>query len=112
MALITYHAMYLLLNFLLNNAAQITSFYVEKTPEYPKSSCVEITNIGSIERCAVKCLNTIAITYMFSFNENQRKCMCCLDLTGSDITDPEWESFIPRKYCTKLFRQKSNEVIK
>lgn len=103
MARITHHMMfYLFMNFLSSNAAQIASFYVEKTHESPKSSCVEITNILGIERCAVKCLNTIATTYMFSVNKNQRKCLCCPDLTGSDITDPEWESFIPRKYCAIL----------
>lgn len=103
MARITHHMMfYLFMNFLSSNAAQIASFYVEKTHESPKSSCVEITNILGIKRCAVKCLNTIATTYMFSVNKNQRKCLCCPDLTGSDITDPEWESFIPRKYCAIL----------
>lgn len=62
MARITHHMMfYLFMNFLSSNAAQIASFYVEKTHESPKSSCVEITNILGIERCAVKCLNTIAI---------------------------------------------------
>lgn len=106
MARITHHMMlYLFMNFLSSNAAQIASFYVEKTHESPKSSCVEITNILGIERCAVKCLNTIATTYMFSVNKNQRKCLCCPDLTGSDITDPEWESFIPRKYCAILWKQ-------
>lgn len=96
---------YLFMNFLSSNAAQIASFYVEKTYESPKSSCFEITNILGIERCAVKCLNTIATTYMFSVNKNQRKCLCCPDLTGSDITDPEWESFISRKYCAILWKQ-------
>lgn len=106
MARITHHMMfYLFMNFLSCNASQIASFYVEKTHESPKSSCVEISNILGIERCAVKCLNTIATTYMFSVNKNQRKCLCCPDLTGSDITDPEWESFIPRKYCAILWKQ-------
>lgn len=91
---------YLFMNFLSSNAAQIASFYVEKTHESPKSSCVEISNILGIERCAVKCLNTIATIYMFSVNKNQRKCLCCPNLTGSDITDPEWESFIPPACAT------------
>ena len=78
------------------------SNYALKTARYPRRSCLQIVNIPSKRVCFIRCLNTLDVHYMFSYNQILQYCMCCQDLSGSDITDNDWETYEPRKLCLVL----------
>ena len=78
------------------------SNYAIKTAHYPRTSCHQIVNIPSKRVCFIRCLNKLDVHYMFSYNKILQSCMCCQDLTGSDITDKGWETYEPRKLCFVL----------
>nr|XP_019924468.2 uncharacterized protein LOC105332398 [Crassostrea gigas] len=70
------------------------SFYGVKTNEYPKTSCQEIANIKTALRCLGRCGSTIDNIVMISYNESTDTCMCCNDITGSDLIGADWNSFV------------------
>ena len=69
-----------------------------KTDISPKDSCQKIFNIQKKGKCMMSCLAALDVHYMFSYNEDQETCMCCKDLSGSDVISPEWETFVPREF--------------
>ena len=69
-----------------------------KTDTPPKDSCQKIFNIRNKGKCMMSCLAALEVHYMFSYNEDQEACMCCKDLSGSDVIGPGWETFVPRKF--------------
>ena len=69
-----------------------------KTGKFPKDSCHEIFNIENKGKCMLSCLAALDVHYMFSYNEEQEACLCCKDLSGSDVISPGWETFIPREF--------------
>ncbi|XP_052692703.1 uncharacterized protein LOC128170978 [Crassostrea angulata] len=74
------------------------SYYGIKTNEYPKSSCHRIDYIRSKGQCLGACVTTTDKIVMISHDESTKTCMCCNDITGSDITDPTWKSYVPRSF--------------
>nr|XP_022312457.1 uncharacterized protein LOC111117596 [Crassostrea virginica] len=36
---------------------------------------------------------------MISFNNDQQTCLCCEDLSGSDVTSPGWKTYLPNPPC-------------
>ena len=69
-----------------------------KTGKFPKDSCHEIFNIENKGKCMLSCLAPLDVHYMFSYNEDQEACLCCKDLSGSDVISPGWETFVPREF--------------
>lgn len=84
-------------NAMCNEATGFKSFYGIKTDEYPKSSCHKISEIKSKGRCLEICGTTINNVAMISHDESTKVCMCCSDLTGSDLSGLNWKSYIPGK---------------
>lgn len=79
------YAIFLIITILYNKTAScFDSFYGVKT------------NIESAGRCLGTCGITINRTVMISHDETTKTCMCCSDITGSDIAGPNWKSFVPR----------------
>ncbi|XP_022311379.2 uncharacterized protein LOC111116676 [Crassostrea virginica] len=72
------------------------SNYGIKTGKFPKDSCHEIVKIENKGKCMLSCLAALDVHYMFSYNEEQEACLCCKDLSGSDVISIGWETFIPR----------------
>lgn len=87
---------------------RIKTFYGIQTKEYPKSSCNEIPNIISKNECLGHCVITVNKIVMISHDESTHTCMCCNDFTGSNITRPNWKSYVPFtcKYLIIQFNQK------
>ena len=73
------------------------NFHAIKTARYPRTSCLQIVNITSKRVCFIRCLNKLDVHYMFSYNKILQSCMCWQDLSGSEITDNDWETYEPRK---------------
>lgn len=94
----TYLFIFLALNAMRSGSAVFKSNYGIKTNEYPKSSCHIIDNIRSKNQCLGTCVITVDKIIMISHDEPTNTCMCCSDITGSDITGPNWKSYVPRKY--------------
>lgn len=86
---------FLVFNAICIEATGFKSFYGIKTDEYPKSSCHEISKIKSRSRCLRVCGTTMDVVAMISHDESSKTCMCCSDLTGSDISGLNWKSYIP-----------------
>lgn len=74
------------------------SQYVIKTIKYPKTSCHRIANIRSKSKCVGTCATTMDMLVMISHDEYTKTCMCCNEITGSDIIGPNWRSYVPCKY--------------
>lgn len=74
------------------------SQYVIKTIKYPKTSCHRISNIRSKSKCVGTCATTMDMLVMISHDEYTKTCMCCNEITGSDIIGPNWRSYVPCKY--------------
>eukprot|EP00105_Crassostrea_gigas_P005211 XP_011418727.2 PREDICTED: uncharacterized protein LOC105321934 [Crassostrea gigas] len=70
-------------------------FYGERTNDYPKSSCLDIGKFQSTGRCLQVCGNTLDMLIMISHNMETHACMCCDDITGSDIIGSNWKTYIP-----------------
>lgn len=83
--------MYILYN---KTTSCFESFYGVKANEHPKTSCQEIANIKTALRCLGRCGSTIDNIVMISHNESTDTCMCCNDITGSDIIGADWNSFV------------------
>lgn len=82
------------------------SFYGVRTNENPKISCRIIANIETDVRCLGTCGITMKTIDMISHDLSTKTCMCCSDLTGSDITGPNLKSYVPRtcKYLIYLIK--------
>lgn len=73
-----------------------------KTDVFPKSSCNKISNKITKSECLGHCILTTNIIAMISHDESTSTCMCCSDISGDHVRDPNWKSFVPRK-CKFLF---------
>lgn len=94
----TYLFICLVLKSIHSGSSVFKSFYGIKTNEYPKESCHRIDNIRSKGQCLGTCVISMDRIVMISHNESTKTCMCCSDMTGSDISGPNWRSYVPRKY--------------
>lgn len=97
------YVVFLIINVLYKAASCFDSLYAVRTNEYPKTSCQKYANIETDGRCLGTCGITKDIIVMISHDETTKTCMCCSDITGSDITGPNWKSFVPCKYFLALF---------
>lgn len=87
---------FLVIHILYNNSAiAFQSFYGVRTNEYPKSSCQAIANINSTGKCLGTCGFILDRIIMISHDESTHICMCCKNLTGSDIIGSNWRTFVP-----------------
>lgn len=87
--------------FLVSNAMRsgltvFNSYYGIQTSEYPKRTCHKIDNIRSKGQCLGTCLTTMDRIVMTSHHASIKTCLCCSDITGSDIKGPHWKSYVPR----------------
>lgn len=98
-----YVALFLVVHIIRSEAAGFNSYLAIEINEYPKSSCHELSNIKSKFRCLGTCSIIIDMIVMISHDESTEACMCCSDITGRDITGPNWKSYVPRtgKYLKK-----------
>lgn len=95
---------FLIINILYNKTTScLDSLYALRTNENPKTSCHKFANIETAGRCLGTCGITKDIIVMISHDKTTKTCMCCSDLTGSDITGLNWKSFIPCEYFLVLF---------
>lgn len=83
-----YVALFLVVHIIRNEAAGFNSYFAIQINEYPKSSCHEISNIKSKFRCLGTCSIIMDMIVMISHDESTEACMCCSDITGSDMTGP------------------------
>lgn len=91
-----YVQMFLTVNLWISDSTQWVSLHGERTATYPKATCSEIPyEVLNAASCFQRCLGTLRIHYMFSYNKYQRTCLCCEDLTGIDLVSPLWTSFVP-----------------
>lgn len=72
------------------------SYYGIQTSEYPKRTCHEIDYIRSKGQCLGTCLFTMDRIVLISHHASIKKCLCCSDITGSDIIGHDWKSYVPR----------------
>lgn len=91
-----YVALFLVVHIIRNEAAGFNSYFAIQINEYPKSSCHEISNIKSKFRCLGTCSIKMDMMVMISHDESTEACMCCSDITGRDISGPNWKSYVPR----------------
>nr|XP_022311390.1 uncharacterized protein LOC111116695 [Crassostrea virginica] len=76
---------------------QTESMYGERYDLYPKTSCLTINHIETTARCFLRCINAMDGYQMFSYCKDYKVCMCCADLSGSDVTGFNWQTYIPRR---------------
>lgn len=69
------------------------SWYGTKINTSPNSSCLRINNIHLVGICLQTCMANVGIYYMLSYNKDQQACLCCVDFSGSEITDPSWKTY-------------------
>lgn len=72
---------------------QNQNLYGVMTNAHPKSSCLRINDIHSVMHCLQMCMANVGIYYMSSYNKHQQACLCCVDFSGSNITDPSWNTY-------------------
>lgn len=87
---------FLVLHIICIEATAIKTFYGIKTKEYPKSSCNKIQNEISESECLRHCIDTTNTIVMISHDDSTNTCMCCSDITGDDISGPNWKSYVRR----------------
>lgn len=92
----TYLFIFFFSNAMRSGSTVFESYHGIKTNEPPKSSCHKIDDIRSKGQCLGACVTTMDKIVMISHDESTKTCMCCNDITGSDITDPTWKSYVPR----------------
>lgn len=78
------------------------TLYGAMTHVYPKSSCFHINEIHFVSHCRQACMANIDIYYMLSYNREQQACLCCVDFSGNEITDPSWNTYEISKYSPPL----------
>lgn len=81
---------------------QNQNLYGSMTNAYPKSSCLRINNIHLVIHCLQTCMTNVGIYFISSYNRKQQACLCCSDYSGSDITDPSWNTYEMSKYSPIL----------
>lgn len=99
-------AVFLVAHIISIEATRIKTFYGMKTDLFPKSSCNKISKKITKSECLEHCILTTNIIAMISHDESTSTCMCCSDISGDHVRDPNWESFVPRK-CKFLFSYQS-----
>lgn len=72
------------------------------TNAYPKSSCMRNNDIDLVIHCLQTCIANVGIYYMSSYNREKQVCLCCVDFSGSEITDPSWNTYEMSKYSPTL----------
>ena len=82
---------------------EMESMYGERYDLYPKTSCLTINHTETTVTCFLRCIYALEGHQMFSYSEDYEVCMCCADLSGSDVTGFNWQTYIPREYNLKLF---------
>lgn len=98
MLLTTSVAVFLVVHIIRNEATVFNDVLAVQSNDYPKSSCHKISNIISTTKCLITCLISVDKIVMISHDESTNTCMCCSDISGSDITRPNWKSYVPCKY--------------
>lgn len=88
-------ALFLVVHIIPIDATVFNSIFAIQTNDYPKSSCHKISNITSTSTCLGTCVITVDRIVMISHDKSTNTCMCCNDITGSDITGPNWKSYVP-----------------
>lgn len=94
----SYSVVVLAIIILCSKETYLKMFYGERTNDYPKSSCLDIGKFQSTGRCLAVCGTTLEMLIMISHNMETHTCMCCDDITGSDIIGSNWKTYIPRKW--------------
>lgn len=92
----TYAALFLFVHIIRSAETGFNSNYAIETNDYPKSSCHELSSVKSMIRCLATCVATMDEIVMISHDDSTSTCMCCNDVTGSDITGSNWKSYVPR----------------
>lgn len=87
---------FLVVNAIHSGSAVFKSKYGIKTIEYPKESCQRIDNVRGKGQCLGACVITVDKIVMISHDESTKTCMCCNDISGSDIVGPNWKSYALR----------------
>ena len=82
---------------------EMESMYGERYDLYPKTSCLTINHTETTVTCFLRCIYALEGHQMFSYSEDYEVCMCCADLSGSDVTGFNWQTYIQREYNLKLF---------
>lgn len=98
MLLTTSVAVFLVVHIILNEATVFNDVLAVQTNDYPKSSCHTISNIKRKTKCLTTCVTSVDEIVMISHDESTNTCMCCSDISGSDITSPNLKSYVPCKY--------------
>ena len=96
-----YYVLVLFTVFLCGEMLEMESMYGERYDLYPKTSCLTINHIETTARCFLRCINAMDGYQMFSYCKDYKVCMCCADLSGSDVTGFNWQTYIPREYNHK-----------
>lgn len=91
----TSYAVFLIIYIKCVETTGIKSFHGVRTDENPKSSCHKIDNVISTGRCLAKCGILMDKIIMVSHDKSSKICMCCNDITGSDIIGSNWKTFVP-----------------
>lgn len=93
------YSVFFIINIFNNKSAScFDSFYAVRTNDYPKSSCHKIANIETAGECLLTCKISVDAIVMISHDISAKICMCCNDITGSDISGSNWKTFIERMY--------------
>lgn len=98
MLLTTSVAVFLVVHIIHNEATVFNDVLAVQSNDYPKSSCHEISNIKRTTKCLTTCVISVDKIVMISHDESTNTCMCCSDISGSDIINPNWKSYVPCKY--------------
>lgn len=78
------------------------NLYGAITNAYPKSSCMRINDIDLVIHCLQTCMANVGIYFMSSYNREKQACLCCVDFSGSKITDPSWNTYEMSKFSPTL----------
>lgn len=79
----------------------VESVFGEKSDLSPKTSCLTINNVETTGQCFMRCLNAFEFHRMLSYNGDHKICICCVNISGSDVIEYQWMTYIPRKYDFK-----------
>lgn len=88
----TYITALLVVNIICNEAPEFNNYFAIQINDYPKSSGHKISSKERKFRSLRTCLNTMDMLVMISHDESTKTCLCCSDITGSDITGLNWKS--------------------
>lgn len=93
----TYTVLVMFICFIRSEATGFKSHHAIKINENPKFSCHKIANIKSKNICLGTCRIKMNRIVMISHDRSTKACMCCNDITGSDLIGPNWKSYVSRK---------------